>query len=191
MEIAVLTNHLLITLVAWIGGGIVGGGGGYLMASLVGPRMSEKPDDRRILALLPWRTLIFVLLLAVWSPWLVIRLGLGTSTGIVTVGLTIGLVAWPMAMNTCLNAWFTPSLRLHLIAESRTLLVFALFATVGAGFVGGGGAGWYLMQQVNLLEYGKVFQGILWLTGLALILDLTLGIVEYRAGFGTPPVRKM
>jgi hypothetical protein len=68
MEIAVLTNHLLITLVAWIGGGIVGGGSGYLMASLVGPRMSEKPDDRRILALLPWRTLIFVLLLAVWSP---------------------------------------------------------------------------------------------------------------------------
>jgi hypothetical protein len=194
MEVAVLRNHLLITVVAWIGGGIIGGGGGYLMASLVRLRMSEKPDERRILALLPWRTLIFVLLLVVWSPWspwLVMRYGLGTSTGIMTVGLTIGLVAWPMAMNTCLNTWFIPNPRIHLIAEARTLLVFALFATVGAGFVGGGGAGWYLMQQANLLAYGKVFQGILWLTGLALILDLTLGIVQHRAGFETPSVRKM
>jgi ABC-type nitrate/sulfonate/bicarbonate transport system permease component len=96
-----------------------------------------------------------------------------------------------MAMKTRLNDWFTPSLWIHLIAEARTLLLFALFATVGAGFVGGGGAGWYLMQQMDLLEYGKLFQGILLLAGLALILDLTLGIIEYRAGFGTTSTRKM
>jgi hypothetical protein len=191
MKIAILTNHLLITVVAWIGGGILGGGAGYLMAHLVRLRMSEKPDQRRILALLPWRTLIFVLLLAVWSPWLVMQFGLGILTGIVTVGLTIGLVAWPMAMSACLNAWFTSSLRKQLIAEARTLLVFAVLATVGAGFAGGGGAGWYLIQQMDSLEYGKAFQVILWLTGLALILDLTSGIVEYWAGFGTSQVRKM
>ena len=190
MKIAILTNHLLITVVAWIGGVILGGGGGYLMATMLRSRIGEKPKARRLLALLPWRTLIFVLLLAVWTPWLVMRLGLGTLTGIVTVGVTIGLVAWPMTMNTCLNDWFTPSRRIHLIAAVRTLLLFSLLATVGAGFVGGGGAGWYLVQQWNLLEFGKVFQRILWLAGLALILDLTLGIVEYWAG-SWQPVRKL
>jgi hypothetical protein len=53
MEIAILTDHLLITLVAWIGGVTVGGGVGYLMASLVRPLMSAKPDDRRLIALVP------------------------------------------------------------------------------------------------------------------------------------------
>ena len=186
MKIAILTNHLLITVVAWISGGIIGGGGGYLMATMVRSRISEKPEAKRILALLPWRTLIFVLLMAVWTPWLVMRLGLGTLTGIVTVGVTIGLIAWPMAMNTCLNDRFTPNRRIQLIAAARTLLHFSLLATVGAGFIGGGGAGWYLVQQWNLLEFGRVFQGILWLAGLALILDLTLGIIEYWAGSWHP-----
>ena len=189
MNIEILTNHLLITVVAWIGGGILGGGGGYFMATLVRSRISEKPEARRILALFPWRTLIFVLLLGVWFPWLVMFLGLGTLTGIVTVGVTIGLVACPITMSTCLNDWFAPSLRTRLIAQARTVLLFSLFATIGAGFVGGGGAGWYLLQQMNLPEYGKVFQSLLWLAGLALILDLTLGLVEYRAGFWHP-VRK-
>ncbi len=190
MEVAVLTNHLLITVVAWISGGIIGAGGGYLMATMVYSRISEKPEARQILALLPWRTLIFVLLLAVWTPWLVMWLGLGTLTGIVTVGVTIGLVAWPIAMNTCLNEWFAPSPRIHLMATARTLLLFSLLATIGAGFVGGGGVGWYLVQQWNLLEFEKVFQAGLWLSGLALILDLTLGIVEYWIGLKTQTSRR-
>jgi ABC-type nitrate/sulfonate/bicarbonate transport system permease component len=183
MEMSTLTDHLLITLVAWIGGLTVGGGIGYLMASFVNPLMNAKPNARRIFALVPWRTLVFMLILLVWSPLLAIWLGLGNLTGIMMVGLTVSLLAWPMAMKARLNDWFPPKLRVRFISGSRSLLLFALLATLGAGFVGGGGFGFYLMQQVNLLEYGKLVEGFLLLGGVALIFDLILGIVEYRATF--------
>lgn len=182
MEISIFADHLLITLVTWVAGLILGSGLGYLMAKSIHPLLVARPDRRRILALLPWRTLLFILILFLWSPFLAIRLGLGTSTGIMIVGLTLILVAWFMTMNTFLDHWFPPALRLRLLASTRTLLFLALFTTLGASFVGGGGAGFYLLQQVNLLAYGQLLQGILLLGGIALGLDLIMGVVEYRAG---------
>ncbi|HEY43360.1 MAG TPA: hypothetical protein G4O11_05190 [Anaerolineae bacterium] len=177
---SIFTDHLLITLVAWIGSLALGGGTGYFMARLLRRLVSALPNDRRtVIALVPWRTLLFLLILVVWSPFLAIRLGIGTPTAIVMVWLTISLVACSMTMSAFLDNWFPQTLRARLLGGARTLLFFALFATLGSGLVGGGGAGFLLMQQANLMEYGKLLQSILLLGGMALLLDMILGIVEF------------
>jgi hypothetical protein len=177
----ILTDHLLITGIAWAGGLTIGGGAGYLMAGLAQSLISAKPNIRLISTLVPWRALVFALILVVWSPFLAIRLGLGSLTSTMMVVVTISLLACPMSMMARLNEKFPPSLQVRLISGARTLLLFAVFAALGAGFAGGGGFGFFLMQQLNLMEYGRLVQGFLLLGGMALILDLILGIPEQRA----------
>jgi ABC-type proline/glycine betaine transport system permease subunit len=186
LEMSTFMDHLLIALVAWIGSLVLGGGVGYLMAHLLRRLMSAMPNNRRIIALVPWRTLLFILILILWSPFLPTRLGIGTQTGMVMVSLTISLVACPMTMSTFLDNWFPQTLHVRLMVVARALLFLALFATLGVGLIGGGGAGVYLIQQVNLLEYGKLLQGVLLLGGMALLLDLILGFVEFWAGYRSP-----
>ncbi len=178
MDISILANHLLITLVAWIAGLIVGGVGGVLIASLIRPRTSPKPDSIRGLAWIPWRTLVFMLMLVVWSPLIPVWLGLGTTTGMVISGFAISLIALPMMMSMSLNDSHTRSWLVHFISKARSLLFFAQFAALGVGYFGGGGAGLYLVEQMKLLDYGKVFQGFLIIVGLALVLDLVFGAIE-------------
>jgi ABC-type nitrate/sulfonate/bicarbonate transport system permease component len=187
MEIPIIADHLLISLVAWIGGITVGGGLGYVTANVLHSLINAKPDVRRNLSLFPWRTLLFTLMLFVWSPFIVVRLGLGNLTGTIMVGLTLSLIAWPMTMRACLNNWFPSSLRVRLMSGIRTLLLLALFAALGVGFYGGGGLGPYLMRQVSVLEYNKLFEGIMFFGGIALTLDLISGVVEYWVTRDTIP----
>lgn len=158
MEISILANHLLITLVAWIAGLIVGGGLGFLIFGLVRPWLSEKSGGRRVFTSVLWRTLEFALVLVVWSLYIPFRLGLGNITGMMMGGLTVSLLTLPMTIYLRLNDWFPPSPRVKFILRARTLLFFALFTTLGAGFVGGGGAGFDIMQQMNLMEFGRLIQ---------------------------------
>lgn len=191
MDTSILTNQFMIALVAWIGGLILGGIIGYLIAKLLYSLISSKPSNQRKIALVPWRTLVFILILFVWSPFIAIWLGLGTLTAIVMVGLTIGLVACFMSVSIFLDTWFPPILRVRLVAGSRTLLFFAIFTTLGAGLVGGGGAGMYLWELMRSMEYGKLVQGILLVGWLALLLDLILGFVEFKTSSNAPSLPSM
>jgi len=65
--------------------------------------------------------------------------------------------------------------------------MIALFATLGVGYVGAGGLGFYLMQQVKLMEYGKLSQGIFVLGVTALILDLVFGVIQFRVSRDPQP----
>ena len=113
-------------------------------------------------------------------------MGLGTLTGVVTVGLTIFFITVPITMKVFLEDWFSQTPLERFMTEARNLLFLALFAMLGVGWVGGGGVGFYLTQQVNLMNYGKLIQGILLLGGIAFILDLLLGAVEYQLGLRKP-----
>lgn len=179
MEMSILTNHLLNSIVVWFAALIIGGGFGYFIVNALKPIMNAKPATRRRMTLIPWRSLILILMLLVWSPILGIWLGLGYLTGKVMVGLTLSLLTLPMIMKAHLNKWFPSSLLEGIVSLARTLLMIALFATLGVGNVGAGGFGYYLIQQVNLLEYGKLYEGIFILGVTALILDLVLGIIQF------------
>ena len=191
MDTSILANQFMIALVAWIGGLILGGIIGYLIAKLLYRLISSKPNNQRNIALVPWRTLVLILILFVWSPFIAIWLGLGTLTVIVMVGLTIGLVACFMSISILLDYWFPPILRVRLLAGARTLLFLAIFTTLGAGLVGGGGAGIYLWELMRSMEYEKLVQGILLLGGITLLLDLILGFVEFMSSYNTPSLPSM
>jgi MFS family permease len=180
METSIYSSHLLITLGAWIGGMLVGGGLGSVFASMLLPAWRSNPGTRRALALIPWRTAIFGLLLGVWSPFfLPLRLGLGTLTGLVAVGLSVGLIAFPMMVCSLYEFWFPLSARERAVSGARTLLFIAMLAALATGLVGGGGAGAYLAQQVNLLNQGDYLRWMVILIATALALDLILGFLEY------------
>ena len=180
MESSIYFSHLLISLGAWIGGMLVGGGLGSVFASILLPVWRGNPGTRRALALIPWRTVIFGLLLGVWSPFsLPPRLGLGTLTGLTTVGLAVALIAFPMMVCGLYEFWFPQSARERAVSGARTLLFIAMFAALAAGLVGGGGAGNYLLEQANLFNRGDYFRWMVILIATALALDLILGFVEY------------
>jgi len=180
MESSIYSSHLLITLGAWIGGMLVGGGLGSIFASLLLPVWRGNPGTRRALALIPWRTVIFGLLLGTWSPFfLPPRLGLGTLSGLVTTGLAVALIAFPMMVCGLYEFWFPQSARERAVSGARTLLFIAMFSALAAGLVGGGGAGNYLMEQANLLNRGDYLRWMVILFATALAFDLILGFLEY------------
>lgn len=180
MESSIYSSHLLIVLGAWTGGMLVGGGLGSVFASMLLPIWRGNPGTRRALALIPWRTVIFTLILGAWSPFfLPPRLGLGTLTGLVLVGLSVSLVTFPMMVCGLYEFWFPLSARERVASGARTLLFVAMLAALAAGLVGGGGAGAYLTQQANLLNQGDYARWNVILIATALVLDLILGSLEY------------
>lgn len=180
MQGSIYSSHLLITLGAWISGMIVGGGFGSIFASLLLLVWRSNPATRRALTLVPWRTVVFSLLLGVWSPFfLPTRLGIGTLTGLVTAGLSVSLIAFPMLVCGLYEQWFPQTPRARAASGVRTLLFGAMLAALATGLVGGGGVGVYLSQQVNLLNPGEYLRWMVILSATALVLDLILGFVEY------------
>jgi len=179
MDKSILINHLFISLVAWLVGMALGGSSGYLFAHKFFDQTNKNPIADWKTILFPWRSLIFVVILFVWSPFLVIWLGLGNLTGTVMVGLTLSLLALTMTMTTIFHNEHPLTTRVLFISNARSLILIALFATLGVGYVGAGGFGFYLSQQLNLLNYDKLIEGILILSGIALALDLILGWIQY------------
>ena len=75
--------------------------------------------------------------------------------------------------------WYPKTTLVRFISNARSLLLVAIFATMGVGYVGAGGFGFYLSQLLNLLEYQKLVQGIFMLGTLVLLCDLLLGLVQF------------
>lgn len=179
MDISIVFDHLYISLIAWLGGIAIGCSVGYLFAQVFMKQASGKPYVDWKIILFPWRSLIFILILLVWSPLLVIWLGLGNLTGIVMVGITLSLLALSMTMNTLFHKRFPVNIKSVLLSNTRTLLIIAIFATLGVGYVGAGGFGFYFYQLVNLLNYNQLIKGFILLGVTTIFLDLILGFVQY------------
>jgi ABC-type proline/glycine betaine transport system permease subunit len=180
MNISVLADHFLISFAAWIGGLLIGGGIGYFIFRPFENFIESKPDNQKYLAMIPWRTVIFILILLLWSPYLPIWLGLGTPTALVVMVLTISLLACSMTINTLVESRFPAILRVRIFSQARTLLFIAIFATLGVGLVGAGSAGSLFVELIRSMEYGNLVQGSLLLWGICLVLDLLLGFVDYK-----------
>lgn len=180
MDISVLADHLLISFTAWIGSLFIGGGIGYLLFCLLQRFIESKPDNQPHMALIPWRTLILILVMLLWSPYLPIRLGLGTPTALVVMVLTVSLFSCSATATILMENQFPSSLRVRLFGGARTLLFITVFATLGVGLVGAGGVGSLFVELIRSMEYGKLVQGSLLFWGIWLVLDLLLGFVDYK-----------
>ncbi len=179
MDISIVFDHLYISLTAWLAGIAIGCSFGYFFAKIFFNQASVKPDIDWKIILFPWRSLIFILILLVWSPLLAIWLGLGNLTGIVMVGITLSILSLSMTMSTLFHKRFPVSIKSALLSNTRTLLIIAIFVTLGVGYVGAGGFGFYFYQLVNLLNYNQLIKGFILLGLIAIFLDLILGFVQY------------
>jgi hypothetical protein len=179
MDASLVYDHLLISLVSWLGGIIIGGGMGYAGAYLLRDLFISKLPVRRAATIVPWRAMVLGLLLFAWSPFIPIRLGLGTASAMVMVGLFAVLLWLPFAVGVLLHQWFPALLEARLLGGSRSLAMTAMAAALAVGVPTGRGAGAYLMQQVNLLHWDQAVRGALSVAVLALIVDLLLGVLQF------------
>jgi len=176
MDIVIVFDHLFISLIAWVGGAVLGGIIGYFLSNLI---LKENLFKNWITFLIPWRSFLFVLILLVWSPYLVIWLGLGNLSGTVMVGLTLLFLSLASVMNSFFQIKAKFPIFITLLASFRSFLIISLFATLFVGYVGAGGFGFYLWHQLNLINYSKLIEGIIYLGGIVLAFDLIFGLIQY------------
>ena len=176
MDGSFISQHLLISLVPWLIGMAIGGSIGYAWAMVARRVFTTSPSLIKPLTLLPWRTLAMALPFV--SPFIPMWTGLGTSAGILIGGLILSVLAAPLTAVLLIERWYSQPLRVHLIVGARTLAVASPIIATAAGMVGGGGAGYLIMQGMNLLDRSQIFTGVWSVVLMALAFDILIGIVE-------------
>ena len=193
MKLSVIGQHLLISLLPWLAGVLVGGGLGYACALVVRSLFSTLPGLRRASILLPWRTVIVTLALGVLSPLVPVLIGLGTVAGAAIVALFVFLFAFPFTVATLLEHWYPSPLVVRLIAGSRILATASVaVAAFTAVLVGSGGAGALIFEGWRLLDRAQVLRGFSIVVVLALIIDVLLGALQLlfaRTSTGAQPAQ--
>jgi ABC-type proline/glycine betaine transport system permease subunit len=172
-------DHLLISLVPWLAGIVVGGGLGYACALVARSLFSTRPGLRRASMLLPWRTIAMTLALALLSPFVPILVGLGTVAGATMVALFVFLFALPFTISTLLEYWHPSPLVVRLIAGARILAAASVAVAAFTPMVAGsGGAGVLIFEGWRLLDYPQVLRGFSLVILLALMIDILLGALQ-------------
>lgn len=179
MNVSVVGEHLLISLVPWLAGVVVGGGLGYACALVARSLFSTLPGLRRASILLPWRTVAVSLALVVLSPFVPVLVGLGTVAGATMVALFVLVFALPFTVVTLLEHWCPSPLAVRLIAGSRILATASVaVATSTARVAGSGGAGALIYKAMRLLDRPQMLRGFLIVVVLALMMDILLGALQ-------------
>lgn len=182
IPVTAIVEHLLISWIPWLIGVVVGGGVGLLCARGMRALFSAKPAWRYPSALLPWRTLVMMFLMAAWSPLIVILLGLGPVAGGVMVGSSVCILAMAFTATTLVENWYPSPFVVRLIGGARTLVVVSCLIAAGVGQIGGGGLGFYLRLAPWLLAGKLLWQVVLVVViAAALVLDLALGLAQLIA----------
>jgi hypothetical protein len=173
-----IVEHILISLLPWLVGGIVGGGLGALCALVGRALFSALPWLRKVSILVPWRGVLMALLLLACSPLLIARLGIGPTTGGVMVGLTMLLLSAAFVGVALLDHWVRPPLAVRLVGTVRTLATASVLVAAVVGAFGGGGLGFAAFQAIRLLEYRLAWTAWLAMVALALLADVLLGAIQ-------------
>jgi hypothetical protein len=178
---AAIVEHLFLTLIPWLIGIVVGGGLGALCAFGIRASLSASPALFRPLVLLPWRTLVLGLLMAVWSPYIVALLGIGPLTGGAMVASSASLLATAFTATTLVENWHPSPLGARLIGGARTLAIASGLIAAGVGLLTGGGLGPTILEAARLAQHGLVWKGWMVMLALALVLDLAVGLAQMIA----------
>jgi ABC-type proline/glycine betaine transport system permease subunit len=178
MDISILGEHLLISLVPWLVGVVVGGGLGYTCALGARGLFSVLPGLRGPSTLLPWRTVALTLLLL--FPFIPVHIGLGTVAGAIMVALFVFAFDLPLTAITALEHWYPSLPVIRLIGGIRTLAVASVtVATLAPLIAGSGGGGAIIVQGWRSPNYLQVFRGFVVVVLLSLVTDLVLGTLQF------------
>lgn len=180
MNISILGEHLLISIVPWLIGVAVGGGLGYVCALAARSLFSARPGLRRVAMLLPWRTVAVTLALVVLlSPAIATLVGLGRGAGMISVGLFVFVFALPFTVGSLLEPWHPSALVVRLISGSRTLATASVAVAVVTDLSSGsGGVGSLIFGGITRLDKSQTLKGFFMVAFMALIIDVLLGVLQ-------------
>jgi ABC-type proline/glycine betaine transport system permease subunit len=195
MNISILGEHLLISIVPWLIGVAVGGGLGYVCALVARGLFSTRPGLRRVALLLPWRSVAVTLAsVALLSPAIAILVGIGRVAGMISVGLFVFVFALPFTVNNLLEHWHSSPLAVRLISGARTLATASVAVAVLGAFSGSGGAGVLIFGGITHLDKTQTLKGFSIVALISLIIDVLLGalqMIPYRTVQATSQVAHM
>jgi ABC-type proline/glycine betaine transport system permease subunit len=179
MGTSILGEHLLISLVPWLAGVVVGGSLGYICARVIHRLFSTLPNLRRPSTLLPWRTVVMTLPLL--FPLIPILIGLGVGAGATVVGFFVFILAWPFITGTVLERWYPSRPDVRLVGGIRTLAVASVIvATLAPLVTGSGGAGVLIFREgYQSHDLARILRGLVVVVLLSLISDLFLGALQF------------
>ena len=180
MNWTVLVQHLLISLVPWLGGVVVGGGLGYICA-LVGRRLfSARPGLRRLSMLLPWRTIVVNLLLLYSVFPIILRLiGVPVRSGVPAQAAIVCLWVLPLAFAftavVLFESWYSSPLVVRLIAGVRTLATASVAVAAATQRAAGRGS---IGVSLYPTGYPQVISTLSTVVLLTLMVDVLIGALQ-------------
>jgi hypothetical protein len=185
---SILLNQLLLTIVPWIAGGLLGGGLGYLLALAIRP-LGARPGLHRALRVLPWRSITFALVaIAINSVYPFILLGPALRTVMPGIGFfgysiacfsfSILILALPFTTSITAGYWFPPTLGERLVAGARTLGVASAVIALTASYWGVSSPGHLIAAAMDAFDYPRVWLGYSIIVSTALIVDLVMGLIQ-------------
>lgn len=174
-----LVDHLIISLLPWLPGIILGGALGYLLARSVRNILNQSPNLKNLSLLLPWRTAAILLAtMAVFTPYAILIFGPGRTAGFASVFTLVFVLAIAFTASAYLDHWYPAPISARIVGVGRTLGVVSVAAGILAGFSGAGGA-WELIWTGMLdFDYARMWTGYAIVAGIALVFDLLLGAIQ-------------
>lgn len=180
LDMSRIVEHGIISSTGWFLGVIAGGGLGYGLALVIRRLFAAKPVLRKLAIWLPWRTMLMTLILPLWFPVvIVIHMGIGPETDVVSVGLTTFLLALALSISVLLRHWHPTPVAAYVIAWARTLATASVVFEFFVGVFGGGGVGLAVIQYIRLLDYETGLRYCASLIFIMLLLDLLIGGIQY------------
>ncbi|HEY62801.1 MAG TPA: hypothetical protein G4N95_09150 [Anaerolineae bacterium] len=180
MRIDLVFQHAIISLVGLGIGAIVGIPPGYAISRLAKRLSSDNAHFQKRFLFVPWRTLLVASLLVFLYPVIImIPLGLGLLSGILSVGVNIFLIALVMTVDAYLIRQRADDEKVRISSVVRTLSVLSILLATQVGIVSGLGLGYEAYKNIRLLNFNAAIGSWLWMIFLALILDLVFGLVQY------------
>lgn len=180
IDIEVIKNHLITSVVGMLVGGLLGGGLGYAIARGLYTVNLKVPRLGSYLVLFPWRAVAMsILIMLLWRIPIVMLLGFGRDMDVISVSASICLLSLVGFTSVFLGNWCPPSTHTQLLSYARTMATAAvMFGTILN--LEGGGIGLNLIEyMIRLLEHETAKEYLAILLLIMLAFDLLLGIPHF------------
>lgn len=182
MEISqVILQHVLTTVLTILAGFLIGGGLGILFAWLFRMLYRSVPGLRLPFTLLPWRTLLFALVLFFGSSmaFVMLRSMPQGQSAVIFPAVAFTLIVFFFVADGSLSHWLPAGLAVRLTGLARTFAV-ACGVTVAIGAVQDGSG---ILQYARNMYASTFRPDSFWtalgvVMGLGLVFDLLLGAVQ-------------
>jgi hypothetical protein len=173
----IFLQHLGVSLIPWLIVLLVGGGLGYLLATLFHRWFKHHPGAEEIMVLFPWRSLaIFAAFAVIHSSLMAWNFGLPTLVTSNSIAVELFVLFVPWVTYTFLNSWHPAGTRSQVFSLIRTFTVLSLVLPV---FLQTAGLGYYIYMAAYWFNVPHVTLGYEVVGAMMFGADLIIGLIQY------------